>query len=84
MESANVSLANVIRQDFKNRPATVVKLEQNVRQNHVLCDLVEALEAADVIFIHIFVQGTAKGDIGPDAGNPLVDATFNLQATLAC
>ena len=34
-----------------------------------------------MIFIHMLVEGGAKGNVGPDAGNPFVDATFNLKVT---
>jgi len=37
-----------------------------------------------VIFIDILVKGGAKGDVTPDAGNPFVDATFDLKAICYC
>ena len=74
----------IIKQVFINIPATVVKLEQYVQENHLLADFVKAFEAADVIFIHVFVEGAAEGDIRPDARNPFVDTTLNLKAILAC
>jgi hypothetical protein len=34
-----------------------------------------------VIFIDILVEGGAEGDVTPDAGNPFIDAAFNLKET---
>ena len=34
-----------------------------------------------MVFIDILVEGSAEGDVGPDTGNPFIDATFNLKAT---
>jgi hypothetical protein len=45
----------------------------------LLADFVEAFEAENVIFIDVLVEGGAEGDVGPDAGDPFVDATFNLK-----
>ena len=40
---------------------------------------IEALKTADVIFIDIFVEGGAKRNVASDAGNPIINATFNLR-----
>jgi hypothetical protein len=50
----------------------------------LLSDLVEALKAADVIFIYIFVERSTEGDVAPNTRNPLVDATLNLHARPTC
>ena len=62
----------------------VVKFEQYIWQDLILSDLVKAFKAVDVIFIHIFVERGAEGDVTPDAGNPFINTTFDLKATLAC
>jgi hypothetical protein len=35
-----------------------------------------------VIFVYIFVEGGAEGDVTPDAGNPFINAAFDLKPTL--
>jgi hypothetical protein len=35
-----------------------------------------------VIFVYILVECGAKWDVSPDAGNPFVDAAFNLKAIM--
>jgi hypothetical protein len=47
----------------------------------LLADFVEALKAQDVILVYIFVEGGTEWNISPDAGNPFVDAAFNLNRT---
>lgn len=34
-----------------------------------------------MIFIDVLVESDAEGDVGPDAGNPFINTTFNLKAT---
>jgi hypothetical protein len=79
METAIIKLARIIREIIETLPATVVKFDQYVGENNFIGDFVEAFETADVIFIDIFVEGGAKRDVVPDAGNPFVDATFDLE-----
>ena len=79
METATIKLVEIKKEWFENLPATVVKFNQNVRQYNLLGYFIEALKTADVIFVDIFVEGGAKRDVASNAGNPFVDATFNLR-----
>ena len=59
-------------------PATVVELDEDIGENLLLCDLVKALKATDMIFINVLVESSAEWYISPDTSNPLVDAALNL------
>jgi hypothetical protein len=62
-------------------PATVVQFEKYIWKNYLLGDFVEALKAADVIFIDVLVESGAERDVTPNARNPFINATFNLKVT---
>ena len=72
-------LAEIIKEWFETLPATVVKFNQNVRQYNLLSYFIKALKTTDVIFVDIFVEGSAKRNVTSDARNPFIDATFDLR-----
>jgi hypothetical protein len=78
MVSTQTWLVNLEATAVERIPATVVELENYIGENLVLGDHVEPLQATDVIFVDVFVEGSGERNIGSHAGDPFVNATFNL------
>jgi hypothetical protein len=60
-------------------PSPIVNLDKNIIEDSiVLCVLLKALEAVNMVFIYVLVESSCKGNLSLDTCDLFIDATLNL------